>query len=240
MAPDPGRTRLRVATRAVLGIAVAVAVCGLAGHSLTGAGTGGLAALLALFTVSDATVRGQAVTTALLPVVGLPVLTAAAGLHDHPVARYLAFLAVVGRACSASRGPARAQPRRLRLLLLGDGDQAGHFRPRAVHTGPACGRRAVSAPPSCGSPGESRAPSVPWLGRVPLYQRPPRGVARAAGRSPPPGCAAAMPGPLSGHWCFVLVRRAARPEARGRVSGRAAEPYGGIPTAPWHSPGRRW
>ncbi len=90
MAPDPGRTRLRFATRAVLGIVVAVAECGLAGHCLTGAVTGGLAALLALFTVTDATVRGQAVTTALLPVVGLPVLTAVAGLHDHPVARDLA------------------------------------------------------------------------------------------------------------------------------------------------------
>jgi hypothetical protein len=63
VAPDPGRTRLRFATRAVLGIALAGAVCGLAGHSLTGAVTGGLAALLALFTVTDATVRGQAVTT---------------------------------------------------------------------------------------------------------------------------------------------------------------------------------
>ncbi len=72
MAPDPGRIRLRFATRAVLGIGAAVVACGLAGHSLTGAITGGLAALLALFTVTDATVRGQAVTTALLPAVGLP------------------------------------------------------------------------------------------------------------------------------------------------------------------------
>ncbi|GAA2591226.1 hypothetical protein GCM10010304_39970 [Streptomyces roseoviolaceus] len=51
-AADPGRMPLRFATRAVLGIAVAVAVCGLAGHSRTGAVAGGLAALLALFTVS--------------------------------------------------------------------------------------------------------------------------------------------------------------------------------------------
>ncbi|MFE4050509.1 FUSC family protein [Streptomyces sp. YIM B13518] len=105
-APDPGRTRLRFAARAVLGIGLAVVVCGLAGHSLTGAVTGGLAALLALFTVTDATVRGQAVTTALLPAVGLPVLTAAAVLHDHPVARDLAFLAVVGLGVYARRwGP---------------------------------------------------------------------------------------------------------------------------------------
>ncbi|MBD0421271.1 FUSC family protein [Streptomyces sp. TRM S81-3] len=105
-APDPGRTRLRFAARAVLGIALAVLVCGLAGHSLVGAVTGGLAALLALFTVTDATVRGQAVTTALLPAVGLPVLTAAAFLHDHPVARDLTFLAVVGAGVYARRwGP---------------------------------------------------------------------------------------------------------------------------------------
>jgi len=106
VAPDPGRTRLRFAGRAVLGIGLAVAVCGLAGLSLVGAVTGGLAALLALFTVTDATVRGQAVTTALLPAAGLPVLAAAAGLHDHPVARDLTFLAVVGAGVYARRwGP---------------------------------------------------------------------------------------------------------------------------------------
>ncbi|MFD8813028.1 FUSC family protein [Streptomyces sp. NPDC059627] len=106
VAPDPGRVRLRFAVRAVLGIGLAVLVCGLAGHSLTGAVTGGLAALLALFTVADATVRGQALTTALLPAVGLPVLAAAAALHDVPVARDLVFLAVVGAGVYARRwGP---------------------------------------------------------------------------------------------------------------------------------------
>ncbi|MFI2412581.1 FUSC family protein [Streptomyces sp. NPDC018947] len=106
VSPDPGRVRLRFATRAVLGIGLAVVVCGLAGISLVGAVIGGLAALLALFTVTDATVRGQAVTTALLPVAGLPVLTAAAALHAHPVARDLAFLAVVGAGVYARRwGP---------------------------------------------------------------------------------------------------------------------------------------
>ncbi|MGW7424555.1 FUSC family protein [Streptomyces sp. NPDC054813] len=105
-APDPGRVRLRFAARAVLGIGLAVVLCGAAGHSLTGAVTGGLAALLTLFTVADATVRGQAVTTALLPVVGLPVLAAAAELHDVPVARDLVFLAVVGAGVYARRwGP---------------------------------------------------------------------------------------------------------------------------------------
>ncbi|MGW1785324.1 FUSC family protein [Streptomyces sp. NPDC002143] len=106
VAPDPGRARLRFASRAVLGIGLAVALCGLAGHSLTAAVTGGLAALLALFTVTDPTVRGQAVTTALLPVVGLPVLALAALLHDTPAARDLAFLAVVGAGAYARRwGP---------------------------------------------------------------------------------------------------------------------------------------
>lgn len=98
--------RLRFASRAVLGIGLAVALCGAAGHSLTAAITGGLAALLALFTVTDPTVRGQAITTALLPVAGLPVLTLAAVLHDLPVARDLAFLAVVGAGVYARRwGP---------------------------------------------------------------------------------------------------------------------------------------
>ncbi len=106
VAPDPGRVRLRFAVRAVLGIGLAVVGCGLAGHSLVGAVTGGLAALLALFTVTDSTVRGQAVTTALLPVVGLPVLAVAAELHERPLARDLAFLAVVGAGVYARRwGP---------------------------------------------------------------------------------------------------------------------------------------
>ncbi|MFI0710425.1 FUSC family protein [Streptomyces inhibens] len=104
--PDPGRLRLRSATRAVLGISLAVAVCGLAGHSLVAAVTGGLAALLALFTVTDATVRDQALTTALLPAAGLPVLALATGLHDQPLVRDVAFLAVMGAGVYARRwGP---------------------------------------------------------------------------------------------------------------------------------------
>ncbi|MFD4997915.1 FUSC family protein [Streptomyces buecherae] len=106
VAPDPGRLRLRSAARSVLGIGLAVAVCGLAGHSLVAAITGGLAALLALFTVLDTTVRGQAITTALLPAAGFPVLALAAGLHDHPLARDAAFLVVVGAGVYARRwGP---------------------------------------------------------------------------------------------------------------------------------------
>ncbi|MFD4475686.1 FUSC family protein [Streptomyces sp. NPDC058471] len=106
VAPDPGRVRLRFAARAVIGIALAVTVCGLAGHSLVAAITGGLAALLALFTVGDTTVKAQAVTTALLPAVGFPVLALAAVLHDVPVARDVAFLAVMGAGVYARRwGP---------------------------------------------------------------------------------------------------------------------------------------
>ncbi|MGI5261554.1 FUSC family protein [Streptomyces angustmyceticus] len=106
VAPDPGRLRLRSAARSVLGIGLAVAVCGAAGHSLVAAITGGLAALLALFTVTDTTVRAQMVTTALLPAVGFPVLAAAAVLHDHPVGRGLVFAAVVGAGVYARRwGP---------------------------------------------------------------------------------------------------------------------------------------
>ncbi|MFG2723500.1 FUSC family protein [Streptomyces sp. NPDC048416] len=106
VAPDPGRLRLRSATRAVLGIGLAVVASGLAAHSLVAAIAGGLSALLALFTVTDPTVRGQAVTTALLPVVGLPVYALAAVLHGHPWARDLAFLAIVGAGVYARRwGP---------------------------------------------------------------------------------------------------------------------------------------
>ncbi|WP_156724628.1 FUSC family protein [Streptomyces apocyni] len=95
VAPDPGLLRLRVSLRAVLGVGLAVAAAEVAGLSLSASITGGLAALLALFTVGDATVRGQAVTTALLPVVGLPVLALAAALHGMPMARDAAFVAVV-------------------------------------------------------------------------------------------------------------------------------------------------
>ncbi|WP_165986489.1 FUSC family protein [Streptomyces sp. YIM 98790] len=94
VAPDPGLFRLRNSTRAVLGIGLAVTTTALAGFPLTACLTGGLAALLALFTVTDTTVRAQAVTTALLPAVGLPVLALATALHAQPLARDAAFLAV--------------------------------------------------------------------------------------------------------------------------------------------------
>ncbi|WP_187369914.1 FUSC family protein [Streptomyces boluensis] len=98
--------RLRFASRAVLGIGLAVALCGAAGYSLVAVITGGLTALLALFTVTDATVRGQALTTALMPAVGLPVLALGAVLHDAPLALDAVFLAVVGAGVYARRwGP---------------------------------------------------------------------------------------------------------------------------------------
>ncbi len=92
-APDPGRLRLRVSLRAVLGIGLAVAAAEAAGLSLVASITGGLAALLALFTVGDATVRRQAVTTALLPAAGFPVLALATTLHGEPLLRAAAWLA---------------------------------------------------------------------------------------------------------------------------------------------------
>lgn len=106
VAPDPARLRLRSSARAVLGIGLAVTLSGLASHSLPAAVAGGLAALLALFTVTDAQVRDQALTTSLLPVVGFPVLALATALHDYPVARDSAFLAVVCAGVYARRwGP---------------------------------------------------------------------------------------------------------------------------------------
>lgn len=94
-APDPGHVRLKNSLRAVMGIALAVALAELAGLSLTASITGGLAALLALFTVMDSTVRAQAVTTLLLPAAGFPVLALATALHDITLLRDVAFLAVV-------------------------------------------------------------------------------------------------------------------------------------------------
>ncbi|MFJ8013410.1 FUSC family protein [Streptomyces sp. NPDC096339] len=95
VAPDPGLTRLRNSARAVIGVAAAVALAELCGLSLTASITGGLAALLALFTVLDPKVPAQRLTTALLPVAGFPVLALATGLHTMPLARDAAFLAVV-------------------------------------------------------------------------------------------------------------------------------------------------
>lgn len=106
MAPDPGRARLRNSARAVVGVGLAVAVAELCGLSLVASITGGLAALLVLFTVLDSTVRAQRVTTALLPVAGFPVLTLATTLHGVPLARDAAFLAVVFAGVYARRfGP---------------------------------------------------------------------------------------------------------------------------------------
>ncbi|MDH6539680.1 FUSC family protein [Streptomyces lavendulae] len=106
VAPDPGRTRLRNSLRAVVGVGLAVVAAELAGLSLTASITGGLAALLALFTVLDADVRAQRVTTALLPAAGFPVLALATTLHGMPQARDAGFLAVVFAGVYARRwGP---------------------------------------------------------------------------------------------------------------------------------------
>ncbi|MDF3290338.1 FUSC family protein [Streptomyces silvisoli] len=103
VAPDPGLARLRFAARAVAGVAVAVAAIGFAGLPLPAVVAGGLAAMLALFTVADPRVPQQAVTTALLPVAGYPVLALAAWLHPYVFARDVAFLAVVFAGAYARR-----------------------------------------------------------------------------------------------------------------------------------------
>ncbi|MDX3071531.1 FUSC family protein [Streptomyces sp. NPDC088354] len=105
-APDPGRVRLRAASRAVLGVGSAVASVAAAGLPLPAVVAGGLAALLALFVVADPGPARQAVTTALMPVAGFPVLALAVWLHAVPAARDAAFLAVVFAGVYARRwGP---------------------------------------------------------------------------------------------------------------------------------------
>ncbi|MEE1927233.1 FUSC family protein [Streptomyces sp. TRM 70351] len=106
-APDPGRLRLRNASRAVVGVALAVALSGVSGLTMTGAIVGGLAALLALFTVTDATVGAQRVTTALLPAAGVPALALASALHGLPLARDAVFVGVVFCGVYARRWGAR-------------------------------------------------------------------------------------------------------------------------------------
>ncbi|WP_338899771.1 FUSC family protein [Streptomyces sp. TG1A-60] len=108
-APDPGRLRLRNSTRAVIGVGVAVTASELGGFSLPASITGGLAALLALFTVTDPTVGAQRITTALLPVAGFPVLALAATLHGVTVARDVAFVVTVFCGVYARRWGARGQ-----------------------------------------------------------------------------------------------------------------------------------
>lgn len=107
VAPDPGLLRLRSASRAVVGIGLAVAAAFLAGLPLPSVVAGGLAALLALFSVADRRVGEQAVTTALMPLAGYPVLAVAAWLHPHPLARDAAFVAVVFLGVYARRWGAR-------------------------------------------------------------------------------------------------------------------------------------
>ncbi|EST37046.1 hypothetical protein N566_15115, partial [Streptomycetaceae bacterium MP113-05] len=106
VAPDPGRMRLRAASRAVLGVGLAVAAPAATGLRLEACVIGGLAALLALFTVTDATVRRQAITVALLPTVGVPVLTLALAVQDSTLLRGAVFLVVAFAGAYARRwGP---------------------------------------------------------------------------------------------------------------------------------------
>ncbi|MEW1633444.1 FUSC family protein [Streptomyces sp. NPDC093801] len=128
-APDPGRTRLRNSTRAVIGTGLAVATAELAGLSLTASITGGLAALLALFTVLDADVRAQRVTTALLPVAGFPVLVLATSLHSMPPVRDAAWLAVVFAGVYARRWGPRGHALGIFAFMMFFVTQFLHARP---------------------------------------------------------------------------------------------------------------
>ncbi|WP_424215674.1 FUSC family protein [Streptomyces sp. BI20] len=106
IAPDPGLLRLRIASRAVIGVGAAVALSELCGLSLVASITSGLAALLALFTVTDTSVTAQRLTTALLPAAGFPVLALATTLHGIPLLRDIAFIAIVFAGVYARRfGP---------------------------------------------------------------------------------------------------------------------------------------
>ncbi|GAA2065988.1 FUSC family protein [Streptomyces albiaxialis] len=129
IAPDPGRVRARVSARAVLGIGLAVAAAGACGLPLEAMITGGLVALLALFNVADPTRRGQAVTTALYPFVGFPVLALAALLHGAPPARDAAFLAVVFFGVHARRWGPRGNALGIFAFMM-------FFAAQFLHTGP--------------------------------------------------------------------------------------------------------
>lgn len=115
MAPDPGLLRLRVSLRAVLGVSLSVTAAELCGLSLPASITAGLASLLALFTVGDATVRAQVVTTALLPAVGFPVLALAAALQGTPLLRDACWLVVIFAGVYARR---RWGPRGQALVIF--------------------------------------------------------------------------------------------------------------------------
>ncbi|MBE4741928.1 FUSC family protein [Streptomyces caniscabiei] len=129
-APDPGHLRLRTALRAVIGVGAAVTASELGGLSLPASITGGLAALLALFTVTDADVPAQRLTTALLPAAGFPVLAVAAVLHDAPAARDAAFVATVFCGVYARRWGPRGQ-------ALGIFAFMSYFITQFLHTVPA-------------------------------------------------------------------------------------------------------
>lgn len=195
MAPDPGLVRLRISLRAVLGIGLAVALSELAGLSLPASITGGLTALLALFTVGDATVRGQAVTTALLPAVGFPVLALAAVLHAVPTVRDAVWLAVVLGGVYARRWGPRGHALGIFAFMTFFITQFLHAVPAqlpqlyaamalslaassAVRFGAWCIERRTPAPaapappPAVASPG--RPPARPSRRRPPARSRSPR------------------------------------------------------------------
>ncbi|MFF0145765.1 putative membrane protein YccC [Amycolatopsis sulphurea] len=94
-AADPGLSRLRLATSAVLGIVLAIAALTPLHYPLTTSLFAAIAAMLSAFTISDTTTRGQATTLALAAPLGAATITAAclSALH-HPLDTVLFVLLI--------------------------------------------------------------------------------------------------------------------------------------------------
>lgn len=90
-----------------------------AGRALPAVCGGGLAALPVFLPVADPRVPQQAVTAALMPVTGLPVLTAAARPHSHPHLRDTAFVRAVLAGGYARRWGARGNVLRVAACVFG-------------------------------------------------------------------------------------------------------------------------
>ncbi|PXY22522.1 FUSC family protein [Prauserella muralis] len=105
-ASDPGLVRSRLATMAVLGIAVAAAVLVPLGLPLPVVLVAAIAAMMSAFTVNDPEPRGQAVTLALGFVVGACALTAASYGQAVPPVDGVVFVLLIFVAVYAQRfGP---------------------------------------------------------------------------------------------------------------------------------------
>ncbi|SFQ54703.1 Fusaric acid resistance protein-like [Amycolatopsis arida] len=105
-AADPGYLRLRVATSAVLGVVIAVAVLGALGWPLGVLLVGAISAMMPAFTVNDRTPGRQAVTLLWAVVVGAVSLTAASLGAAVPPVDNVVFVLLIFVAVYAQRfGP---------------------------------------------------------------------------------------------------------------------------------------